>query len=144
MARGRDGTRRRERRSRKCIELDPTSAKAYENLGVDEFTAGELDAAGRDLARALELDPALAGAHNALAAVLMRQGRTTPRSRTGIWRYGSTRGCSTRSTTSARRSTMPGRHDEARPYLERFVREAPPARYAADIARLRALLAGAR
>ena len=32
---------------RKVLELDPTSAKAYENLGVDEFAAGDLDAAGR-------------------------------------------------------------------------------------------------
>ena len=34
-----------------------------------------------------------------------------------------------------------GRRDEARPYIERFVREAPPARYAQDIARFKALLA---
>jgi tetratricopeptide (TPR) repeat protein len=33
-----------------------------------------------------------------------------------------------------------GRRDEARPYLERFVREAPSAQYAADIAKIRKLL----
>jgi len=33
-----------------------------------------------------------------------------------------------------------GRREEARPYLERFVRQAPPARYGADIARFRRLL----
>ncbi len=33
-----------------------------------------------------------------------------------------------------------GRGDEARPYLERFVNEAPPARYAPDIVQLRRLL----
>jgi len=33
------------------------------------------------------------------------------------------------------------RDEEARPYVERFVRDAPPARYASDIATLRALLA---
>jgi Flp pilus assembly protein TadD len=33
-----------------------------------------------------------------------------------------------------------GRHVEARPYLERFAREAPPAQYAPDIARVRRLL----
>jgi hypothetical protein len=33
-----------------------------------------------------------------------------------------------------------GRTDEARPYLERFVRDAPPSRYAADIQRLRVML----
>ena len=34
-----------------------------------------------------------------------------------------------------------GRRDEARPYLERFVNEAPPGRYAQDIVKLRRLLA---
>jgi tetratricopeptide (TPR) repeat protein len=34
-----------------------------------------------------------------------------------------------------------GRRGEARAYLERFVNEAPPSRYAADISRLRELLA---
>ncbi|MDQ3486601.1 MAG: hypothetical protein M3468_02580 [Acidobacteriota bacterium] len=34
-----------------------------------------------------------------------------------------------------------GRRDEARPYLERFVREARPARYSADVAEIRRLLA---
>jgi Flp pilus assembly protein TadD len=33
-----------------------------------------------------------------------------------------------------------GRRDEARPYLERFAAEAPPAQYAGDIARVRRLL----
>ena len=33
-----------------------------------------------------------------------------------------------------------GRHDEARPFLERFTREAPPAQYAPDIAKVRKLL----
>jgi hypothetical protein len=34
-----------------------------------------------------------------------------------------------------------GRTAEARPYIERFVREAPPQRYAKDIAMLRGWLA---
>jgi tetratricopeptide (TPR) repeat protein len=34
-----------------------------------------------------------------------------------------------------------GRRDEARPYLERFARTAPPAFYAADIRRVQAMLA---
>jgi Flp pilus assembly protein TadD len=33
-----------------------------------------------------------------------------------------------------------GRRDEARPYLERFAAQAPPAQYASDIARVRGLL----
>jgi len=33
-----------------------------------------------------------------------------------------------------------GRRDDARPYLQRFVNEAPPARYQRDIARIRKML----
>jgi len=33
-----------------------------------------------------------------------------------------------------------GRRDEARPYLERFAREAPPSQYAADIAKANQML----
>ena len=33
-----------------------------------------------------------------------------------------------------------GRRDEARPIIERFIREAPPQRYAADITRVKMLL----
>jgi tetratricopeptide repeat protein len=33
-----------------------------------------------------------------------------------------------------------GRRDEARPFLQRFVDEAPPARYGPDIAKLRRML----
>jgi arylsulfatase A-like enzyme/Tfp pilus assembly protein PilF len=125
---------------RRVLELDPTSAKAYENLGVDELGAGELAAASADLARALSLDPRLAGAHNALAAVYMRQGRTVdaiaewkmavqldPRLFDALYNLGTV-------------LDKAGHRDEARPYLERFVNEAPRARYGADIAKLKPLL----
>ena len=126
---------------RRVLELDPTSAKAYENLGVDEFGAGDLDAATADLRRALALDPNLAGAHNALAAVSMRQRRQADA--IAEWK------------TAVRLDPHlfdalynlglaledAGRRDEARPYLERFVKEAPPGRYAPDIVKLRRLLA---
>jgi tetratricopeptide (TPR) repeat protein len=126
---------------RRVLELDPTSAKAYENLGADEFAAGELNAAGADLTRALSLDPRLAGAHNALAAVHMRQGRQAdaiaawktavlldPRLFDALYNLGTA-------------LDDAGRRDEARPYLERFVSEAPPGRYGPDIVKLRRLLA---
>jgi arylsulfatase A-like enzyme/Flp pilus assembly protein TadD len=126
---------------RRVLELDPTSAKAYENLGADEVGAGEMAAAEADLNRALALDPKLAGAHNALAAVYLRQGRSAdavahwqtavqlqPRMFDALYNLGTV-------------LYDTGRRDEAGPFLARFVNEAPPARYAADIQRLRALLA---
>jgi Flp pilus assembly protein TadD len=125
---------------RKVLDLDPTSAKAYENLGVDELNAGDLAAAATDLNSAVSLDPRLAGARNALAAVYLRQGRTAeaiaewktavqldPRLFDALYNLGTV-------------LYNTGRRDEARPYLERFVREAPPGRYAADIAKLTPLL----
>jgi Tfp pilus assembly protein PilF len=122
------------------LDLDPTSATAYENLGVDASASGELSAALDDLERALAIDPELAGAHNALAAVLMRQGRRqdalaqwrhavqlNPRLYDALYNLGT--------VLYAER-----RRDEARPYLERFVAEASPTRYASEIARVRRLL----
>jgi Flp pilus assembly protein TadD len=126
---------------RKVIALDPTSAKAYENIAVDELAAGDLAAASADLTKALTLDPRLAGAHNALATVYMRQGRTLdaiaewnsavqlePRLFDALYNLGTV-------------LYTTGRRDEARPYLERFVTEAPRARYGADIDKFRSLLA---
>ena len=126
---------------RRVIELDPTSATAYENLGIDEIGAGELDAAVADLTRALTLDAGLARAHNAMAAVRLRQGRQEdaieawktavrldPKLFDALYNLGTV-------------LNKAGRREEGRPYLERFVNEAPPARYGPDIAKVKALLA---
>ena len=125
---------------RKVLELDPTSERAYENLGVDALGAGDLPTAADALTRALALSPQLAGAHNALAAVYLRQGRVTdaaaewttalkldPRMFDALYNVATT-------------LYDAGRREEARPYLERFVKEAPPGRYGPDIARLRRML----
>ncbi len=126
---------------RRVLELDPTSTEAYENLGVDEFGAGELDAAATDLLHALALNPNLPGAHNALAAVYMRQGRQVdaiaawktavrldPRLFDALYNLGVA-------------LEDAGRKDEARPYLVRFVDEAPHDRYGPDIVKLKRMLA---
>ena len=125
---------------RRVLELDPTSATAYENLGVDAMAAGDEAAAAAHLTRALDLDPRLARAHNVLAALFMRQRRQSdaiahwqkaleldPRLFDALYNIGVS-------------LWDGGRRDEARPYLERFVRDAPPHRYAADLARLRRMM----
>jgi len=125
---------------KKVIELDPTAATTYQNLAIDEFASGDFTAAAADLTRALAADPRLAGAHNALAAVHMRQGRTSdaiaewqaalkanPQQWDALFNLGTV-------------LYDAGRRDEARPYLERFVREAPRSRYAADIKKIETLL----
>jgi tetratricopeptide (TPR) repeat protein len=125
---------------RRVIELDPTSASAYENLGVDEIATGELDAAVGDLSRALELDADLVGAHNALAVASLRKHdderaiehwkravALNPQAFDVLYNLGMT-------------LLRMGRRDEAAPYLQRFVDQAPPYRYKADIDRVRGLL----
>ena len=125
----------------RVLQLDPTSATAYENLGVDQLGAGNLTAAAADLARALEIDPRLARAHNALAAVYLRQRREAdaiaewrlaleiePKLYDALYNVGTT-------------LWDTGHRDDARPFLDRFVREASPQRYGPDIARIKGMLA---
>jgi len=138
----RQGRHTEARRSyRRVLELDPTSATAYENLGVDEFAGGDLTGAGADLTRALNLDPRLAGAHNALAAVYMRQGRTADA--IAAWKTAVQLDATLFDALYNLGTALDdaGRRDEARPYLERFVSEAPPRRYGPDLVKLRRLLA---
>jgi arylsulfatase A-like enzyme/Tfp pilus assembly protein PilF len=125
----------------RVLQLDPTSATAYENLGIDRLGASNLAAASADLARALEIDPRLARAHNALAAVYLRQRREAdaiaewrlaleiePKLYDALYNVGTT-------------LWDTGHRDDARPFLDRFVREAPAQRYGADVARIKRMLA---
>ncbi len=88
------------------LELDPTSAIAYANLGADALSANDVASAIGDLTRALELEPRQYTVLYNLALAL----------------------------------DSVGRRDEARRAMERFVAEAPPRRYAPDIARFKTLL----
>jgi len=125
----------------RVLQLDPTSATAYENLGIDRLGTSNLAAASADLARALEIDPRLARAHNALAAVYLRQRREAdaiaewrlaleiePKLYDALYNVGTT-------------LWDTGHRDDARPFLDRFVREAPAQRYGADVARIKRMLA---
>jgi tetratricopeptide (TPR) repeat protein len=125
---------------RKVLELDPTSATAYENLGVDDMQAGDLPAAITDLTRALELDPRLARAHNALAAAHLRQRHEAEA--IAHWQLALQLDTTLYDALYNLGVSLwdASRREEARPYLERFVREAPSPRYAADIARIRRML----
>jgi len=90
----------------KAIEIDPTSAVAYANLGSDELAAKQFASGIEHLKRAVVLDSRQFDALYNLGLALYESGKP----------------------------------EEARPYLQQFVTTAPPARYAADIEHIRALL----
>jgi arylsulfatase A-like enzyme/Tfp pilus assembly protein PilF len=123
----------------RVLDLDPSSASAYNNLGSLALSQGKIEEAVDHLSRALEIDPAAATALNGLGFAHARRGEM-PKA-IEFWR---------RAVESD-----PGQFDalfnlalaladasprEAVPYLDRFVREAPPQRYRADIEKARALL----
>jgi Tfp pilus assembly protein PilF len=121
------------------IAAHPDYAEAYNSLGVMLTRLGQHDRARAALRKVLELDPTSANAYANLAVDELSAGALDP------------------AIDDLRRALdldprlydalynliqallTQGRRDEARPLIERFVREAPPARYAADIERLRSL-----
>jgi arylsulfatase A-like enzyme/Tfp pilus assembly protein PilF len=121
-------------------ELDPSNAMVLVDTATVHMMTGDNAQAREALRAALDLNPNLARAHNSLGVIAAREGRETdaidhwktaveldPREFDTLFNLGS--------------SLMEGgRTDEARPYLERFAREAPRALYASDIARVRAWL----
>jgi arylsulfatase A-like enzyme/Flp pilus assembly protein TadD len=122
-------------------ELDPSHAMVLANTATVHMMAGDHDAARTALHAALELNPRIARAHNSLGVMAAREGRQDeaiehwkkaveldPEEFDTLFNLGST-------------LAQLGRAAEARPFLERFTREAPPALYAADLARTRAWLA---
>jgi choline-sulfatase len=122
------------------IAAHPDYAEAYNSLGVLLMRMGRHDGARSALRKVLDLDPTSATAYENLAADELSAGDLDaaiadlrraldldPRLYDALYNL-------------AQAYVAQGRRQEARPYLERFVREAPPSRYARDIARFRALL----
>jgi tetratricopeptide (TPR) repeat protein len=111
---------------RRALELDPSDAMTHVNIATVHLMARDHARARSELLAALEINPRLARAHNALGVIASREGRLDDAIDT-LFNVGS-------------QLLRSGRHAEARPYLERFVREAPAALYARDIATVRGWL----
>jgi Flp pilus assembly protein TadD len=105
-------------------------------LQHDDFGAAE-----RFLKQAIAADPRAARAHNGLAVIAMKSGRRDEAF--AEWKQAVALSPDDYDAlfNLAMELEAAGRRDEARPYLERFAAQAPPAQYAADIARARRLLA---
>ena len=132
---------RSEAAFRRVLKEHPGDVRALENIGTLELQRGNLAGARQVLEEAAAADPKSARAHNGLGVVAMRMGRAdeafvhwkravdlSPHDYDALFNL-------------ATELDAAGRRDEARPLLERFVREAPPAQYAADIAKIRKRLA---
>ena len=123
-----------------ALRDNPADVQALENLGTLEMQGGDSAAAARTLEQAVALDPRSARAHNGLGVIAMRAGHAdeafaqwkqavalAPNDYDALYNLAS-------ELAAAHRET------EARPYLERFVREAPPGQYAQDIQQLKRVL----
>jgi len=122
------------------LMLDPESVLAHENLGALDLAAARNEAAERHFETAVRLDPDASQAHAGLGVVAMRRGDReaaiaawTKAVRLDATNYDALYNLA---TTLARA----GRMEAARPYLEQFVRTAPPAFYARDIEAVRRVL----
>jgi tetratricopeptide (TPR) repeat protein len=121
------------------VARSPGSATTWSNLGLLELSAGRPADAARAFERAVAADPRLGQAWNGLGAA---RSRSDPAAAIEAWKHAielEPRNYDVLFNLAVLLREQ-GREVEARPYVERFVREAPPERYAKDVAVLRGWL----
>jgi arylsulfatase A-like enzyme/Flp pilus assembly protein TadD len=137
----RAGRREEARRTfERVLAVNPDSSVPLENLGVMALERGDLAGARRLFERAVGADPRSSRARAGLGVVALREGdragaieawkravQLDPANLDAVYNAG---------TTLARDGQM----DAARPYLELFLKTAPPAFYAKDLKEVEALL----
>jgi arylsulfatase A-like enzyme/Tfp pilus assembly protein PilF len=120
--------------------LDPSNALPLVNLGTLYLGARDYVKAQSALLAALELNPRVARAHNALGVIAAETG--APEQAITHWKLAvalEPREFDTLFNLGAL-LVKSGRSAEARPYLERFLREAPRALYRRDFSKVRTWL----
>ena len=122
------------------VAQDPSSGMALVNLGALALSRGDLAAARGYFERATTVDPTSSQAQAGLGVVSLKGGQ--PDAAAAAWKRAveldptNYDALYNLATTLARRGQMA----EARPFLEQFARQAPPAFYAKDIQEVNALL----
>jgi choline-sulfatase len=118
----------------------PTNAMVLVNVGTVLLMDGDLARARQAFEAALDVDPDVARAHNSLGVIAAREGYMPEAIER--WKRAAALNPEDYQTLFNLGSTLwgAGRREEARPYLEAYLRAAPPALEARDIARVRALL----
>ena len=125
---------------RELLELDPSYASAHSNMGSVYLQEGSYRVAETSFRRALELDPKLARAWNGLGVVCASTGREEDA--LSAWRRSlelDSRQYDTLFNLGTLLTKL-DRFDEALPYLDEFVRKAPPDRYRTDIPKVKRLV----
>ncbi len=124
----------------RALQIDPESAMTHENIGAIHLDAGRLREARDAFTRALAADPAAAPAHAGLAMVAMKNG--DPTAAIDHWKRAvALQPADVDALYDLGVQLMhEGRTGEARPYLEQFLRTAPPAAYAKERQNVAAML----
>jgi len=128
----------------RLLAVDPSNAFALANVGALDLERGDLDAARRRFEDAAHADPTSSPAQAGLGVVASKTGN--PDAAVAAWKRAveldgtNVDALYNLGTTLFARGAV----DEARPYLERFVRTAPEATYAKDIRDVTALLQSRR
>ena len=125
---------------KRILQVVPSHAMALENLGSISLGNGDFAQARAWFVRALASDPSSAQAHNGLGVVELKAGHR--KEAIGHWKQAVQidAGNFYALYNVAMELVNDGQTAEARPYLERFARTAPPAMYAADIRNVQAVL----
>ena len=122
------------------IAAHPDFVDAYNARGVTAMRAGQHERADASFRKMLELDPSSATAYANLAANALAQRQLAP----AIDALRHAVALDPRNFDALYNLAMAldaaGRREEARPYFQRFVAEAPSQRYGADIANVKILL----
>jgi arylsulfatase A-like enzyme/Flp pilus assembly protein TadD len=118
----------------------PHNTQVLVNIGTVRLMGGDLAGARQAFEAALDVDPDAARAHNSLGVIAAREGRMPEA--VERWKRSVELNPDDYQTLFNLGSHLwrSGRRDEARPYLEAYLRDAPPALEARDIARVRKLL----
>ncbi|MGE5359186.1 MAG: sulfatase-like hydrolase/transferase [Bacteroidales bacterium] len=121
---------------RRALELGPDNATALQNMGTIYVEQKNDTAARQAFTAALALDPNLATALNGLGVVELRSGNRG--AAVDAWKRAVAADPHQYDTLFNLGMTLrdAGDTSQAREYFERFVRTAPPAFYASDIARV--------